>query len=246
MAEHIMTKILNYLWRAWLVLLAFTFIFILGIPVLLLSINKNHYKYAYVIIRFWCLLVFYGMGFRYELVNLTDKKIDKKRKYIFIANHTSLIDVFLPVILHPDHPLFFVGKKELNKVPIFNLFYRRVCVMVDRKDPKSRASVYPRCAERMNEGKSVVLFPEGGVSDDTSIVLDTFKDGAFKLATQHQFPIAVYAYKGLKEMFPFDNSKGFPGKVTVYFIDVLEPEGSAEELKQRAFDLIKNTLEKKF
>lgn len=240
-----MKTLLNYLWRIWLVVLGLVFMFILGIPVLLLSIRKEHYPYAYFFIRLWCLIVFYGMGFRYDLINLTDKKIDPKRQYIFIANHTSIIDIFLPVILHPHHPLFFVGKQELNKIPLFNIFYRRVCVMVDRKDPKSRASVYPRAAERMNEGKSVVLFPEGGVPDDTSVVLDQFKDGAFNLSVQHQFPIAVYAYKGLKEMFPFDHSKGHPGKFKVYLVDILEPEGDALALKETAYDLIKNTLQTK-
>lgn len=94
----------------------------------------------------------------------------------------------------------------------------------------------------MAEGDSIVIFPEGGVPDDTSVVLDKFKDGAFNLATNHQFPIAVYTYVGLKEMFPFDNSKGFPGRVKVYFNEILEPEKSLSELKEDAFQKIYNQL----
>jgi 1-acyl-sn-glycerol-3-phosphate acyltransferase len=51
--------------------------------------------------------------------------------------------------------------------------------MVDRSSARSRADVYRRCAEKMEEGNSIVIFPEGGVPDDTSIILDDFKDGAF-------------------------------------------------------------------
>ena len=76
--------------------------------------------------------------------------------------------------------------------------------MVDRSSAKSRAEVYRRCAERMEEGESIAIFPEGGVPDDTSVILDQFKDGAFILSSKHQSPLAVYTFVGLKEMFPFD------------------------------------------
>ena len=42
--------------------------------------------------------------------------------------------------------------------------------MVDRASAKSRADVYRRCAEKMEEGNSIAIFPEGGVPDDTSII----------------------------------------------------------------------------
>jgi 1-acyl-sn-glycerol-3-phosphate acyltransferase len=182
------------------------------------------------------------MGMRYELINLTDKKIDKNTQYVVISNHTSIMDIMLPCILFPNHPLCYVGKKELVKIPIFGTIYKRICVMVDRSSPRSRADVYRRCAEKMEEGNSIVLFPEGGVPDDTSIVLDQFKDGAFTLSSKHHSPIAVFTFIGLKKMFPFDNSQGFPGKVKVYFNDILEPTDSPKDLKLSSFETIKKTL----
>ena len=238
-----MTKILNYIWRGWMILLGAVLTIVMGIPVLLFSIRKEHYKYAYQFIRIWCFGMFYGMGFRYELKKLTDKKIDKNRRYVFISNHTSIMDVMLPCLLMPNHPLCYVGKKELEKIPIFGMIYKRICVMVDRNSARSRADVYRRCAERMEEGQSIVIFPEGGVSDDSSVILDNFKDGAFILSSKHDAPIAVFTFVGLKEMFPFDNAKGFPGKVKVYFNDILEPDKSAEELKQISRNEIKKVLE---
>ena len=238
-----MTKVLNYIWRGWMILLGAVLTIVLGIPVLLFSIKKEHYHYAYIFIRLWCFGMFYGMGFRYELINLTDKKIDKKQQYVFISNHTSIMDVMLPCILMPNHPLCYVGKKELVKIPIFGTIYKRICVMVDRTSARSRADVYRRCAERMEEGQSIVIFPEGGVPDDTSVLLDSFKDGAFTLSSKHQSPIAVFTFVGLKEMFPFDYSKGRPGKVKIYFNDILEPNQSAELLKAEAHRNIKNVLQ---
>lgn len=221
-----------------------TFLTILmGIPVLVFSIRKEHYPYAYKFIRFWAIGMFYGMGFRYELIKLTDQKIDKNTQYVFISNHTSIMDIMLPCILMPHHPLCYVGKKELVKIPIFGTIYKRICVMVDRSSAKSRADVYRRCEERMEEGQSIVLFPEGGVPDDESIVLDHFKDGAFILATKHQSPILVFTFVGLKEMFPFNYGKGHPGKVKVYFNDILNPNHSMTYLKSNAYTEIKKVLE---
>lgn len=241
-----MKKLLNYLWRGWFVLLGIVLTLIFGIPVLIFSIRREHYPIAYKFIRFWCFGMFYGMGFRYDLIKLTEKKIDKNRQYIFIANHTSIMDIMLPCILLPHHPLCYVGKKELVNIPVFGIIYKRICVMVDRSSAKSRAEVYKRCAERMQEGDSIVIFPEGGVPDDTSIVLDHFKDGAFILSSKHQVPVGVFTFFGLKEMFPFDYSKGYPGRVKVYFNDILEPEESSESLKKNAYFLINNILQEHY
>ena len=239
-----MKVLLNYLWRLWFVILALIATLFFGIFVYILTINPKHYKYCYFFIRLWCFTMFYGMGFRYKLIKETQKKIDKNQQYIFISNHTSIMDIMLPCILMPNHPLCYVGKKELVKIPIFGQIYKRICVMVDRSSVKSRSEVYRRCAERMKEGQSIVLFPEGGVSDDTSVLLSDFKDGAFTLASKHQFPILVFTFVGLKEMFPFNNKVGYPGKVKVYFNEILPPNEKANILKFRAQEEIKKTLEK--
>ena len=237
-----MKKTLNYIWRAWFVLLAFVFILILGPFVILLSIKETHFKYAYVLIRLWCIILFYGMGFSYKKVTAANKKPEIDQNYIFIANHTSTVDILLMCILHPHHPICFIGKAELAKIPIFSIIYKRICILVDRKDPRSRADVYRRAAEKMSQGQNIVIFPEGGVPDDTSVLLDSFKDGAFILSTKHKFPIVVYTFLGAKEMFPFDLGKGHPGKITVILNDILQPDKSAEELKLISQSVIENTL----
>jgi len=182
------------------------------------------------------------MGFRYDLIKLSEQEKDKSIPYVFISNHTSIMDIMLTCIVFPNHPICFVGKKELVKIPIFGTIYKRICVMVDRTSAKSRADVYRRCAEKMEEGNSIAIFPEGGVPDDTSIILDDFKDGAFILSSKHNSPIAVYTFIGLKEMFPFENSKGYPGRVKVYFNGIIEPTNSPKDLKAEAYEEIKKTL----
>jgi 1-acyl-sn-glycerol-3-phosphate acyltransferase len=66
-------------------------------------------------IRLWAIGMFYGMGFRYKMISKTGKKIDKSQPYVIISNHTSIMDVMLPCILFPNHPLCYVGKKSWKK-----------------------------------------------------------------------------------------------------------------------------------
>jgi 1-acyl-sn-glycerol-3-phosphate acyltransferase len=56
-------------------------------------------------------------------------------------------------------------------------------------------------AKRINQGLSICIFPEGGVPDDESILLDTFKDGAFRLAIEHQIPIVPISFADNKSDF---------------------------------------------
>lgn len=237
-----MKVLLVYLWRFWMVILGTILTILCFVPVYILSIRKKDYKYCYFFVRLWALGMFYGMGFRYKFIRKTDKNIDPLQPYIIISNHTSIMDVMLPCILFPKHPLCYVGKKELVKIPIFGTVYKRICVMVDRNSTRSRADVYRRCAERMQEGHSVVIFPEGGVPDDTSIILDDFKDGAFTLSTKHHFPIAVFTFRGLKKMFPFDIKKGYPGTVEIIFNDILYPDMEMKDLKEKSRSEILSSL----
>ena len=236
-----MGKILNVLWRLWFVVLAFTLILLFVVPILLLSINPAHFRYVYFLMRLFCIITFYGMGFRYDLIKKTTEQLDKNRQYIFIANHTSSMDILLMCILHSEHPLCFIGKAELAKIPVFGMIYRRIAILVDRRDPKSRAGVYRQAARKMNSGQSLVIFPEGGVPEER-ILLDKFKDGAFTLSTKHFFPVVVYTFVGLGEKFPFDMTKGHPGKVTVVLNKIMEPT-TLKEMKHKAHCEILSTLE---
>ena len=75
--------------------------------------------------------------------------------------------------------------------------------MVDRSSSKSRFKVFELAQKRLHQGLSICIFPEGGVPDDESIVLDEFKDGAFRLAIDHQIPIVPIVYADNKERFSY-------------------------------------------
>lgn len=164
---------------------------------------------------------------------------------MFVANHTSMTDIML-MFYSTKNPFVFVGKKELAKIPLFGYIYKRTCILVDRGNTKSRVEVFKRAQQRLNEGLGVCIFPEGGVPDDLSLLLDEFKDGAFRLAIEHQIPIAPMTFHDNKKRFPYYFFGGGPGRMRVKVHNLIPTTGltleDKRELKKETRDLILNEL----
>ena len=200
-------KLFWLLYRIWFyILVALPIIGLL--PLLIVSILKESwYPYFLKLARLWSWFILIGMGFR---VKIEREQIPEKNKsYMFIANHTSMADIML-MLVTVKNPFVFVGKKELSKIPLFGFFYKRTCILVDRDSAKSRQAVFLRAQKRLNQGLSICIFPEGGVPEE-HIALDTFKDGAFRLAINHQIPIVPITFADNKKRFSYTFFSGSPG-----------------------------------
>lgn len=164
---------------------------------------------------------------------------------MLVANHTSMLDIMLMLCVSKN-PFVFVGKKELVKIPVFGFFYKRVCIMVDRESTRSRTGVYRRAQRRLNQGLSICIFPEGGVPDE-SVLLDTFKDGAFKMAIAHQIPVVPMTFYDGKQRFSFTFLSGGPGrlraKVHRFFETGLLGEEDKSTLREEIRTIILNELQ---
>jgi len=221
---------LQFLYRIWFYVLIAIAIFVL-FPALVVSISKEKwYPFFFKIARIWSKIILFGMGFTIKRTEL--ESLEKKKSYVFIANHTSMIDIMLMFYIIPDNPFVFVGKKELAKIPIFGFFYKRTCILVDRNDPKSRKEVFVQAQKRLNKGLSLCIFPEGGVPKNDFILLNDFKDGAFRLAIDYQIPIVPICFYDNKKRFPYDSFKGIPGKLRVKIMSFLQTKGMTQENKQ--------------
>jgi 1-acyl-sn-glycerol-3-phosphate acyltransferase len=124
-----------------------------------------------------------------------------------------MLDIML-MLRVSKNPFVFIGKKELVNIPLFGFFYKRVCILVDRESAKSRTAVYRRAQKRLQQGLSICIFPEGGVPDE-DIVLDDFKDGAFKMAIAHNIPVVPMTFYDNKRRFSFTFYSGGPGRLRV-------------------------------
>lgn len=230
-------------YRIWFYLII-AFFTILLFPFLLISILKHSwYPFFFKVARTWSILVIYGIGC-YPVIK-RDVKYEKGKSYMFVANHTSMTDVML-MFHSTKNPFVFVGKKELAKIPLFGYIYKRTCILVDRGNTKSRVEAFRRAEIRLKEGLGVCIFPEGGVPDDLSLLLDEFKDGAFRLSIEHQIPIAPMTFHDNKKRFPYSFFIGGPGIMRVRVHKLISTEkltlDSRKELKKETRDVILNEL----
>jgi len=126
------------------------------------------------------------------------------------------------------------------------VFYKRTCIIVDRSDSKSRLAVFDEARRRLCDGLDVCIFPEGLVPDDESVVLSEFKNGAFKLAIEHQIPIVPMSFYDCKKLFSYTFFSGGPGILRVKIHHFIKTEGltlkNSASLKKQTFDLIYNEL----
>lgn len=228
------------LWRIWFYILIMVPIIILFPVLFVLVLTDKTYPLFYRVARFWGKLILFGMGFYYK-INF-EQPLEKGKSYMLVANHTSMTDVMLMLAVVKDNPFVFVGKKELVKIPIFGFFYKRVCILVDRSSSKSRFKVFELAQKRLHQGLSICIFPEGGVPEDESIVLDAFKDGAFRLAIEHKIPIIPMTFADNKERFSFTFLSGSMGKMRVKVHKPIETQNLLTEDKVMIKEKVRNTI----
>lgn len=143
-----------------------------------------------------------------------------------------------------------MGKEELAKVPIFNIFFKNMNITVNRKSRISGKRAMDRCEEELKKGNSVVVFPEGTIPKNTP-QLGNFKSGAFKLAIENQIPIIPITfldnYKRL-EMKGLFSGKAGPGIARAIIHEPIPTVGLTEKdlipLQDKVYAIINKELEK--
>lgn len=228
-----------FLYRIWFYMLVLVTIIIL-FPLLFIAIYKEkNYPIFFKIARFWSKIILIFMGFRYTIEG--QENIKENKSYLLVANHTSITDIMLMFIAVKNNPFVFVGKKELVKIPLFGFIFKRTCIMVDRSSSKSRFEVFERAQKRLAQGLSICIFPEGGVPDE-SVLLDQFKDGAFRIAIDHQIAIIPMSFYDNKVRFSYTFFSGNPGKMRAKIHNPIETIGLQMEDKTNIKEKVRNII----
>jgi len=152
---------------------------------------------------------------------------------IFAANHISAIDpmTFIPVI--PCRVALMV-KKELFRIPFLSRGMRVAqFVPVDRSDRESAAASVDIAIERLKQGLSFAVYPEGTRSPDGR--LRPFKKGTFLMAIAAGVPVVPVSIVGAQKLMPKGGWRIHGGDVTIRFgpaVDASEytPERRSELL----------------
>ncbi len=170
---------------------------------------------------------------RYEFYGR--EKIDRKKAYIYVSNHTSFLDLpgIRMIIPGQFRPL---AKKELLKIPIFGWIARSATVIVDRSSSQSRKKSMDRLKQILLDGISILIFVEG-TQNRSKDLLQPFHDGAFRIAVDTQQPILPMVVKGAGLLMPPGTINLKPGVIRIYVGDEIRTAGldtdSINSLKEK-------------
>lgn len=235
-------RILVYIWRVWFYITILIAIVLLFPFILITAQRERSYPTFFRLARVWAWIVLVLSGF-WPRVTWAEKP-SRDELYIICPNHTSMIDIMLTLAIFPNCFLF-IGKRELARLPLFGYFYRKTNILVDRSSIMSSQRAFATASEKLREGTGICIFPEGGVPDE-SIELARFKNGAFRLAAEHQVRIIPVSFPDNKRHLPYDFNRGYPGLLRAYVHPFIKPEGNdAEEitrLRTLCYDVVLSGL----
>lgn len=162
-----------------------------------------------------------SVGLSYELEGHLDEDTD-----LIIANHQSMIDIFLlESFVGPE--IRFVGRKGIMDVWPVGLVVSAVGhITINRNDKRAGVKLLKEIREK--KGKKVVIFPEGTRSLDGEI--QAFESGAKMVAEKLNLKVQPIVIKDLREFYNEGVKHSKKGKVHIEILPPIEfKEGWLEE-----------------
>ncbi|MBI4945875.1 MAG: 1-acyl-sn-glycerol-3-phosphate acyltransferase [Bacteroidetes bacterium] len=212
------------LWKLWF-LLNFLVTLLLLYPAFLILLSRERwFGYAFSLMRFWSKCLCYVAGI-FPLVKYEIDPDQIPSPCVFVSNHSSYLDILLIYICIPKY-FVCVGKQELDKAPLFRIFFKRMNILVNRKSNVDSHRAYLQAGEKINKGQSIFIFPEATISSNGTLI--PFKNGAFKLAIDKQVPIVPLVFPDnwkLLQNGGFLTAHGKPGITKAFILKEVETKG---------------------
>lgn len=158
------------------------------------------------------------------------ENIPKGEAVLFVGNHRSYFDILVGYTT-TEGPLGFVAKKEMERYPILRDWMRNVnCLFLDRRDIKAALGTILEGIQKIKDGISLWIFPEGTRNRNEDILeLLPFKEGSLKIAEKSGCAVIPVAMVGTAEVFEKHMPWIKPSHITVkygkpIYIKELAPE----------------------
>ncbi len=233
--------------HTYLYVFSVAFFYFLMYPILyLFSRDSANYRYMNKLRRAWGFLssVFVGIFYRFTY----EAPFDRTKTYIICPNHTSNLDISaMSVLVKSD--CSFMGKDELTEGIVTSLFFRTVDIPVNRESKMSSFRAFKKAKEKLENGITMILFPEGKIGDDYPPTLHPFKNGPFRLAIEAKIPIVPVTSLNTWKML-WDNGTKYgsrPGICNIFVHKPIETAhltvDDADWLRDEVYRIIQNKLD---
>jgi 1-acyl-sn-glycerol-3-phosphate acyltransferase len=164
--------------------------------------------------------------------------------YIFMSNHQGTYDIFA-LLGHLPFQFRWLAKKELFSVPFFGWVMAAAgYVSVDREGTRKTVEAMNEAAQKIREGMSVVIFPEGSRSPDGSI--QPFKKGGFTLAIKSKVPIIPISIIGSREIMPKGKLTVTSGEIRIRIDHPIETQNYSLKDRKSLMEKVRQTISKNF
>jgi len=133
----------------------------------------------------------------YRIKKQNIERIPHTGPALIVCNHAGFIDpaILLPVIPRPAR---FVMFGDFYNWPIVKIIFKglkTIPIMPERLDPKLFKEAFDNIAAELEAGKLVVVFPEGGITEDGEI--RKFQPGIEKIIKRTQVPVIPMGMHGV-------------------------------------------------
>jgi len=186
------------------------------------------------IIRFWGRSCLFLAGLKVQIQGV--KNIPHTNSAIYVSNHQSNFDI--PIIF-AGLPIQFrwLAKQEMFRIPLFGLAMKLGgLIPIDRSNRRTTMHSIIAAAQRIKEGTSVVIFPEGTRTPDGQ--LQEFKKGALLIAAKAQVPVVPIVIHGSYQILPKNRWKINGGLLKIEFLPPIATDG----LKSKDIDILTNKV----
>jgi 1-acyl-sn-glycerol-3-phosphate acyltransferase len=153
-------------------------------------------RYAWWTAVNWFRVVMWGtrviLGVQFKVLGYEHLPVGKTSAAVLLSNHQSALETLLLPTLMP-HPLAFVFKRELLKVPFFGWSMARLdMIHIDRESrTEAMKHVMAQGCRVLSHGTWVIMFPEGTRMPRGQ--KGTFQTAGTRLAVQSGAPVVPIA-----------------------------------------------------
>lgn len=189
--------------------LIYFYTMVLGTLSLISSLFDRSGRVQHEFARVWSWLILKTTLVRVEVQGRD--RLDTSRPCLYAANHLSALDI-PTLFVHIPAQFRIMAKKELFRYPFLGWHLRRSGQLpIDQTNPITSIRSLRKAVETLREGLPLVIFPEGGRSENGHV--QPFMSGAFYIAIKAQVPIVPLAIVGTYEVVPMNHFHIRPNRI---------------------------------
>lgn len=210
------------------------------IAVLVLIFTPIDYKkyISFILLKSWTngILLLYGVK-----VKITGREnITSHEGKVYISNHASYLDIYVLLAKLPDN-VRILYKKELNKMILIS-WAMRACgfVPIDRDNMRDAMKSLDKAAERIRNGLSFVIFPEGTRSNNGSV--QEFKRGGALVTEKAKVNVVPVSISNTNILMPIGSNKIKSGIVNLVIGKPMEFKKEKSFLNEVRDEVVRNMV----